>query len=208
MYIAVDRLNPTLAAYTHALRIKNIFLANWPMKDENGIQVCDRLYYYTGGAIQQSEQHLAIYKLLNTQVEDLEANKYDGIQDCWFYLRPLIEDYQMLADEVGAYINRELPLVFDTNQDDINDTSEWVISSMIYNPTTTDISINLTDEELIAKVLTGSSDIWYSEEDEHLITCIAMLDTDEIMFDREVTITYRSIEIKTTDQVKIGRAHV
>ena len=107
----------------------------------------------------------------------------------------------MLADEVGAYINRELPLVFDTNQDDINDTSEWVISSMIYNPTTTDISINLTDEELIAKVLTGSSDIWYSEEDEHLITCIAMLDTDEIMFDREVTITYRSIEIKTTDQV-------
>ena len=184
MYVVTDRLTPAITGFASAMRARNMVLEHWPTADESGITLFGKLYYYQNGAVQESESHERMYAMLGIKVEDLKAEEYLGIDSCWIYMKRIDLDYEISKVDIGNYINTELPLV-DTS-------SQWVTVDLVYTPASTDIPLTITDAEILAKVEASSPDIWFSHEDDHTCTAMAMLDTDELLFERTYSVVNRS----------------
>lgn len=200
MYVIEDRLTPSLMAFTNSLKTKNIFLKYFPTTTEGTTVVFHKLFYYLDGVVQESAAHKKIYNLLNVKVDDLKAEDYTGIERCFIYLKRVNTTYTIPPDGIEDYIDLHLPLTVDTDDDEVDDASEWIQTPLVYNPASLDIATTLTNAELTAKVRNGSPDIWFSATEDHPITAIALLDTTDLLFEKNITITERTIKTKILKQ--------
>lgn len=201
MYLVEDRVSPAISTYVSNLRAKNKILLHFPKEMDGTDEVFGKLLYYNG-TINESPSYLEVYKVFNIKVKDLKAESYEGIDNAWITFKQVIDNYNITTTQIGNYIDDVMPLTKDTSDpvDGINDETEWFDFSLNYNPATLNIPATVTDAELVAMAEAGHSDIWFGDEDEERIIALALLDTEDVMFEKVFAVTGRTIEKRTVTQ--------
>lgn len=87
MYVRFNMAETEMAAFVGNTAFKNRFLRTWPTKYIDGVRVMDKFTFFNGSVINTTLSR-KIYKLLGTSVEELRRNSYDGVDKCWFYMKP------------------------------------------------------------------------------------------------------------------------
>jgi len=87
MYVRFNMAETEMAAFVGNTAFKNRFLRTWPTKYIDGVRVMDKFTFFDGHVI-DTPLSRKIYKLLGTSVEELQRNDYDGVDKCWFYMKP------------------------------------------------------------------------------------------------------------------------
>ena len=120
-YLRRDAVIPAVSKYNYSLKFKNIILKHWPTTTVNGVKVFARLYIYQSGyGIYQTPAHLAIYKLLGMTVKQLQAGKYDGIENTWMYVQGTNISYDISQIQVKNYIDEFSPVIYPASKDPFN----------------------------------------------------------------------------------------
>jgi len=227
-YITRDAVGPAVTAYVAASFFKNRMLMadlGWPTTTIDGRLVFGRLYYYQNGVgVYKTPRHLAIYKLLNMDVGDLEAQSYEGVENAYLYVRGVNIEYAVTRTEAEGYIEEFSPLIYPDNPDPFNpdpnpdpitdlnpdpfkgtedaqwDSEGWITSYITYTPpTSTQVNEFITDAEVIALINANDKNtLWYDSEDSSRLTALALLDSSNVMFEKNIQIRVKELEQKTT----------
>lgn len=210
MYIEQDFVGPATLDLQANRKMHNKLLRYWPTKWVNGVEVMDRLYLYAGGSVQESTNHKKIYNILGISVEDLKKEKWKGVENYYIYFNVVQGTYDDLTNEqLDTYIDFQAPFtVKSVPEAPTNDRSDWFISELSYEPLKVDTLSNaLSDSQIIANILANPYGIEYSIEDEHVLTALALLDTNEVIFERSFRVTYRGLtDVTFTSQTSKNNA--
>lgn len=201
MYIIHDRFTPHIQEYMHALRIKNIILRYWPTRWVNGVEVMDSFFLYDYGVV-DSVATRKILPLLNTTVEELKKEDFDGLKWYWLYFKRLDLDYIISATEIKNYIELHSPLV--------DGFSEWQTASVIYAPIrpvyegTSDVEIisylNSAVSDTIQFPSDAYNDITGDNDPINRLLGIALLDNTNILFEKQFNITSKNTSYRSSSQ--------
>ena len=203
MYIEQDFVGPATLDLQANRKIHNRLLRYWPTKVVNGITVMDRLYMYNGGVI-DTPTHRKIYNILGINIETLRKEKWRGVATYYLYFKVVQGTYDEVSNtQLDTYLEFQAPFTVKSVPEAVtNDRSEWFESELSYEPLKVDsLSNALSDAEIIAKVLADPSVVEYSIEEEHVLTALALLDINEVVFERQLKVTSRGLtDVKFTSQ--------
>ena len=205
MYIESDFVNTATLDLQANRKMHNRLLRHWPTKRVNGVEVMDLLYLYiSGSGVQESASHKKIYNILGIKVEDLKKEKWKGIENYYLYFNVVQGTYDDITNEqLDTYLEFQAPFTVESTPAvppavPVYDRSEWFESELSYEPLKVDsLSNALSDSSIIAKVIANPYIVEYSIEDEHVLTALALLDVDEVIFEREFEVTYRGLTTVT-----------
>lgn len=195
MYIEQDFVGPATLDLHANRKIHNRLLRYWPTMVVNGITVMGRLYMYNGGVI-DTPIHRKIYNILGINIETLKKEKWKGIKTYYLYFNVVQGTYDEIANaDLDTYLEFQAPFITKSVPEAIvNDRSEWFESELSYEPLKVDsLSNALSDTEIIAKVLADPSVVEYSIEEEHVLTALALLDINGVMFEKQLAVTARGL---------------
>lgn len=195
MYIEQDFVGPATLDLQANRKIHNRLLRYWPTMVVNGITVMDRLYMYKGGVI-DTPIHRKIYNILGINIETLKKEKWKGIKTYYLYFNVVQGTYDEITNaDLDTYLEFQAPFITKSVPEAIvNDRSEWFESELSYEPLKVDsLSNALSDTEIITKVLADPSVVEYSIEEEHVLTALALLDINGIVFERQLKVTARGL---------------
>ena len=189
MYIEIDRITPSILAFTNGLKTRNTFLRHFPRALDDGIEVFGRLtYWHMDTGVNKSASALKLYALLNIKVSDLDAADYGDAESAWIRLKPEPLPYDMpvtlLADRIAA----------ETSLD------AYYSTSIRYEPMTLDIPYALSDAQIISMALAGHYDITFNADYAPEFLGLALLDTNETIFERIITIDKKSVVVAIREQ--------
>jgi len=199
MYVIEDRKTPAINGFFQRLSVKNKFLASFPRTTysgpDNTYEVFDKLVFYKRKhGVYQTDTHKKIYKLLGIEVSDLEAESYDGVEECYIYLKPYSDKVSLAADTVVDYIHQT------TDKED----SSWITGTVVYRiPSTKAVSINegSTPQEIRDyvrnKVATADKTIHFSATDNPQTLPLVLLDSEDTLFESEYKVN--TIKVLPTD---------
>lgn len=210
MYIEQDFVGPATLDLQANRKMHNRLLRYWPTKVVNGVVVMDRLYLYAGGSVQESTNHKKIYNILGISVEDLKKENWKGVENYYLYFNVVQGTYDDISNtQLDTYIEFQAPFTGKSVPEaPENDRSVWFESELSYEPLKVDsLSNALSDSEIIAKVIANPYIVEYSIEDEHVLTALALLDVNGVVFEREFKVTYRGLTTVTfTSQTSVDNA--
>ena len=203
MYIEQDFVGPATLDLQANRKIHNRLLRYWPTKVVGGITVMDRLYLYNGSVI-DTPNHRKIYNILGMNIETLRKENWKGVATYYLYFNVVQGTYDEVSNtQLDTYLEFQAPFTVKSVPVALtNDRSEWFESELSYEPLKVDsLSNALSDSEIIAKVLANPSVVEYSIEDEHVLTALALLDINEVVFERQLNVTSRGLtDVKFTSQ--------
>ena len=203
MYIEQDFVGPATLDLQANRKIHNRLLRYWPTKVVNGVTVMDRLYMYDGGVI-DTPTHRKIYNILGMNIETLRRENWKGVATYYLYFNVVQGTYDEVSNtQLDTYLEFQAPFTVKSVPGALtNDRSEWFESELSYEPLKVDsLSNALSDSEIIAKVLANPSVVEYSIEEEHVLTALALLDINEVVFERQLKVTSRGLtDVKFTSQ--------
>lgn len=203
MYIEQDFVGPATLDLQANRKIHNRLLRYWPTKVVNGITVMDRLYMYNGRVI-DTPNHRKIYNILGMNIETLRRENWKGVATYYLYFKVVQGTYDEVSNtQLDTYLEFQAPFTVKSVPGALtNDRSEWFESELSYEPLKVDsLSNALSDAEIIAKVLANPSVVEYSIEEEHVLTALALLDINEVVFERQLNVTSRGLtDVKFTSQ--------
>lgn len=202
MYVIHDRLTPHIQEYTHSSMVKNTIMNRWPRITISNTVCMDRLFLFIrgSGGVQDTPAHRKIYKLLNTKIEDLHAQDWDGIASYWLEWKPLPTEAIVLSNAaISSYI-----------LGNINDT-DWIVTQVVYQPQIGIVGYN-SDSDIIAVVsdpynsalrfaLIDENDNWINNT-----LALAIIDVDNIIFEKTMVVL-NSVLTKAIGSQTIGRYH-
>lgn len=184
----------------HALRIKNTVLRYWPTKWVNGVLVMDKLFIYTKskGVIDNTRTR-KLYPLLNMSAEDLRKEQWDGIENYYIYWQRFDPNYILTPEEIKSYID-----LYATPEED------WKSAVITYNPMRP-IEANISNTGIISYINSADSDTivftterYNSIENENepinRLLGIALLDVNNVLFDKEFIIQNKKIGFRNALQ--------
>ena len=229
-YIVRDAVGPAITSYVTATRMRNQILRHWPTTFIDGREVFADVTYYNG-AVVTTPTNLAIYKLLGMSVAELQAQDYTGIDRCWLYVNGVNIEYAVTNNETAGYIEEFSPLVYPDNPDvfnpdpnpdpvtDLNpdpfkntDDAQWDNEGWCYGyltyapPSTVHIAADTSDDALIALAQANDQNsLWFDDDDSNRLTTIALLDTTDLLFQKELRVVEKVIEDKTRYNVNLNR---
>lgn len=212
MYLEIDLYTPIHNAYLVNKKVKNLILRHWPRKVVNSVEVFDRFTFYNG-AVVNTAQAQAIYKVLGTSYSELNANQYSGVEYAWMYLKPYHLAPPTISEvNIEAYIDsnsvldQEYTVLVTYNQQtakegltSLTNLTNAQIVSLIeggYNSYYSDQAV----DPIIYNVNTGEVDEQVYES--HLITYqtginpvtfASLMDTTDVLFTSESKVLTRSI---------------
>ena len=207
MYIEQDFVGPaTLDLQAHR-KLHNRLLRHWPTKWVNGVEVLDLLFLYNG-TVQESPSHKKIYNILGIKVEDLKSAEWTGVENYYIYFNVVQGTYDNLsAAELSTYILFQSPFTVENvpvtpPETPVYDRSEWFESELNYEPLRVPVTDNvLSDSDIIDRIIADPYIVRYSLVDEPVLTALALLDVDEVIFERTFRVTYRNLtEVTFTSQ--------
>lgn len=196
MYIEQDFVGPATLDLQANRKMHNRLLRYWPTKVVNDVVVMDKLYLYAGGSVQESTNHKKIYNILGISVEDLKKEKWKGIENYYMYFNVVQGTYDDLTNEqLDTYIDFQAPFTEKSVPEALEfDRSIWFISELSYEPLKVDALSNaLSDNEIITNIEANPYIVEYSIEDEHVLTSLALLDVNSVVFEREFKVTNRGL---------------
>lgn len=212
MYIKEDRLTPSLASFTNGQKTKNTIFRHWGTQqntwstyDEEGFrtgdysteeQVFAPFQYYGNGAVRATNAHKRIYGLLGVTVESLEEESYEGIESCWFYLKNVVDTYEITRGNINGYVKMH------------SDIDTEYTTTLNYNPVSLDSTATKTNEQIITECLNGSAHVEYGTEGVDKLTSLVLLDSAGVLFERRLTVTLRKVSDKATVQQTYGSHYV
>lgn len=203
MYIEQDFVGPATLDLQANRKIHNRLLRYWPTKVVNGITVMDKLYLYNGSVIDTSN-HRKIYNILGMNIETLRRENWKGVATYYLYFNVVQGTYDEVSNtQLDTYLEFQAPFTVKSVPGALtNDRSEWFESELSYEPLKVDsLSNALSDAEIITKVLADPSVVEYSIEEEHVLTALALLDINEVVFERQLNVTARGLtDVKFTSQ--------
>ena len=176
-------------------QIHNRLLRYWPTKVVDGVTVMDRLYLYNGSVI-DTPNNIKIYNILGISIETLKKEKWKGVESYYLYFNVVQGTYDDITNvDLDTYLQFQAPFtVKSVPEAVVNDRSVWFESELSYEPLKVDsLSNALSDTEILAKVLADPSVVEYSIEEEHVLTALALLDTNEVVFERQLRVTARGL---------------
>jgi hypothetical protein len=209
MYIVGNRVTPTVTAYCNLARTKNRFLRYFPTKwvlangtdtydnDPNGTRVFDKMYIYkrNDGGLQVDKAHKKIYSLLGISIDALEDESYDGVDSYWLYLKRY-DSLPIGLAELKNFVESKSPLLGDGY-------SEWTpISKLVYDPVDSNVTRYKTDQQIVYDMARYRELTSYDVANSPILTCMAILDYNEVLFEREFTIKQKDIENSDNFSIK------
>lgn len=195
MYIEQDFVGPATLDLQANRKIHNRLLRYWPTKVVDGVTVMDRLYLYNGSVI-DTPNNIKIYNILGISIETLKKEKWKGVESYYLYFNVVQGTYDDITNvDLDTYLQFQAPFtVKSVPEAVVNDRSVWFESELSYEPLKVDsLSNALSDTEILAKVLADPSVVEYSIEEEHVLTALALLDTNEVVFERQLRVTARGL---------------
>lgn len=195
MYIEQDFVGPATLDLQANRKIHNRLLRYWPTKVVNGITVMDKLYMYNGRVI-DTPNHRKIYNILGIDIETLKRENWKGVATYYLYFNVVQGTYDEITNaDLDTYLEFQAPFITKSVPEALtNDRSEWFESELSYEPLKVDsLSNALSDAEIIAKVLADPSVVEYSIEEEHVLTALALLDINEVVFEKQLAVTSRGL---------------
>lgn len=124
MYVRRDSTGPAIISYAKSAKFKNTVLQYWPTTTINGVKVFDRLYTYSGGAVNESASAKKIYKLIGVTVSELKSRKYKGIESTWLYLKAnganSSVSYSLADADITSYMEDFSPQIYPNSKDPFN----------------------------------------------------------------------------------------
>lgn len=203
MYIEQDFVGPATLDLQANRKIHNRLLRYWPTKVVDGVTVMDKLYLYNGSVI-DTPNHRKIYNILGMNIETLRRENWKGVATYYLYFNVVQGTYDEVTNtQLDTYLEFQAPFTVKSVPGALtNDRSEWFESELSYEPLKVDsLSNALSDAEIIAKVLADPSVVEYSIEEEHVLTALALLDINEVVFERQLKVTSRGLtDVKFTSQ--------
>lgn len=197
-YIIEDRVTPTIQGFMNLLRTKNVFLKYFPYKwineygfeveesDPSAIKVFDKMYFYNGDVL-DTTAHKKIYHLFNIKLKDLQEESYDGVEKCWFELKWENREELLDVEDLKTFIDTTIPL----NGDGYSD---WItVENIVYDPLDIGAPLYRDDSSIIDRLRTSVIDTSYSASEEHICTALALLDTNQDLFETKFTVTYKHL---------------
>ena len=202
MYVKFNIESTTVGTYVAMSKFKHDFLRWWPPKWVDGIEVMDRLYFYNGHVLDDT-QHKKVYKLVGTDATTLRAGEYKGVERCWLYLKPWtivnepIEDFQVedALQSMATDVETRLQIEFEYEENPTT-TANW-------NSATTPIlksSVELLAEFQAARVDGNYRKIFYNDKAADY-SLFAIMDNTNTYFDVTSSIVgkgTRTVYITTT----------
>jgi len=195
VYIEQDFVGPATLDLQANRKIHNRLLRYWPTKVVDGVTVMDRLYLYNGSVI-DTPNNIKIYNILGISIETLKKEKWKGVESYYLYFNVVQGTYDDITNvDLDTYLQFQAPFtVKSVPEAVVNDRSVWFESELSYEPLKVDsLSNALSDTEILAKVLADPSVVEYSIEEEHVLTALALLDTNEVVFERQLRVTARGL---------------
>ena len=199
MYLEQNFVDPaTLDLQAHR-KMRNRLLRHWPTKLVNDVEVMDKLYLYDGSVL-DTPSHRKIYNILGVKIEELKSQEWKGIDNYYIYFNVVQGTYDNVSNTqldtqiqfLAPFTEKSAPEVPEF------DRSEWFEAELSYEPLQVDALSNvLSDSEIISRIVANPYIVEYSIEDEPLITALALLDVDEVIFERVLKVTYRGLTSKT-----------
>lgn len=192
MYIEQDFVGPATLELQAQRKYKNRILKHWPRKTVNGSIVFDVLYLYADGHVIQTAGNLKLYNILGIKVADLLSNNWKGINSYYLYFKVKQDRQSDLTDsELLSYINSEAPYTTkaskESKEEDRSDWFEAELGYMPFNVPTTDNS--LSNNEVISRILENPYLAAFDIEGEPSLTSLALLDKDDLIFEREFRVS-------------------
>lgn len=202
MYVKFNIESTTVGTYVAMSKFKHDFLKWWPTKWVNGVEVMDRLYFYNGHVLDDT-QHKKVYKLIGTDATTLRAGEYKGVESCWLYLAPWtvvnepIEDFQVedALQSMTTDVETRLQIEFEYKENPTA-TDDW-------NSGTTPIlksSVELLAEFQAARVDGNYRKIFYNDKAADY-SLFAIMDNTNTYFDVTSSIVgkgTRTVYVTTT----------
>lgn len=206
MYIEQDFVGPATLDLQANRKIHNRLLRYWPTMVVNGVTVMDKLYLYNG-VVLDTPNHRKIYNMLGINIEDLKKEKWKGVAEYYLYFNVVQGTYDEITNiALDSYLESQAPFTVKSVPEAVNnDRSVWFESELSYEPLKVDsLSNALSDTAIITKVLADPSVVEYSIEQEHVLTALALLDVNEVVFERQLRITARGLtDITFTSQTSV-----
>ena len=203
MYIEQDFVGPATLDLQANRKMHNRLLRYWPTKEVNGVIVMDKLYLYNYAVI-DTPIHRKIYNILGLSVDKLKAENWKGVATYYMYFNIVQGTYDEVSNtDLTTYLGFQAPFTIKSIPTALeNDRSAWFESEIGYEPLKVDsLSNALSDAEIITKVIANPAIVEYSIEEEHVLTALALLDTNEVIFERQFKILSRGLtEVKVTSQ--------
>ena len=203
MYIEQDFVGPATLDLQANRKMHNRLLRYWPTKVVGDVTVMDRLYLYNGSVI-DTPNHRKIYNILGMNIETLRKENWKGVATYYLYFNVVQGTYDDITNtDLNTYLEFQAPFTVKSVPGALtNDRSEWFESELSYEPLKVDsLSNALSDTEIITKVLADPSVVEYSIEEEHVLTALALLDINEVVFERQLNVTSRGLtDVKFTSQ--------
>lgn len=192
MYIEQDFVGPATLELQAQRKYKNRILNHWPRKTVNGSIVFDVLYLYAAGHVIQTAGNLKLYNILGIKVADLLNNNWKGLNSYYLYFKVKQDRQSDLTDsELLSYINSEAPYTTkaskESKEEDRSDWFEAELGYMPFNVPTTDNS--LSNNEVISRILKNPYLAAFDIEGEPSLTSLALLDKDDLIFEREFRVS-------------------
>ena len=231
-YVRLDAVEPAVNTYLAATRFKNLTLRHWPKALVDGVEVFATVYYYLDGVgVLQTPMHLEVYKLLGIKVADLQAQSYEGVASAYLYVDGVDVAYGVTPLQITTYIEEFSPLIYPDNPDVFNsdpapdpltnlnpdplagtedelwDENGWIYSYITYEPpTATYVDAAISDTDIFALIdANDKNTLWYDEEDSSRLTCLALLDSGSVMFEKSMRVVQKTIDTKNTYTVNLHR---
>ena len=198
MYVIEDRVTPTIQGFMNLLRTKNVFLKYFPYKwineygfevegsDPSAIKVFDKMYFYNGDVL-DTTAHKKIYHLFNIKLNDLQEESYDGVEKYWFELKWEGREDSLDIEDLKTFIDNTLPL-------NGEGYSDWVtVENIVYDPLDTEAPLYRDDSSITNRLRTSIIDTSYSISEEHICTALALLDTNQDLFETKFIVTHKHL---------------
>lgn len=200
MYIESDFVNTATLDLQANRRMHNRILKYWPTTVLNGVTVMANLNLYAGGAVQESHAHKRLYNILGISVEDLKKEKWVGIEEYYLYFNPEQGTYDDISNEqLTTYLEFQAPFTVENVPVvppllPVYDRSAWFTAEISYEPLFVSSDANvLSDASIIDAIKADPYIVEYSIADEPVLTALALLDRNEVIFEREFKVTHRNL---------------
>lgn len=200
MYIESDFVNTATLDLQANRKMHNRILKYWPTTVLNGVTVMANLNLYAGGAVQESHAYKRLYNILGISVEDLKKEKWVGIEEYYLYFNPVQGTYDDISNEqLTTYLEFQAPFTVENVPVvppllPVYDRSAWFTAEISYEPLFVNSDANvLSDASIIDAIKADPYIVEYSIEDEHVLTALALLDSNEVIFEREFKVTHRNL---------------
>ena len=148
------------------------------------------------GRVIDTPNHRKIYNILGINIETLKRENWKGVATYYLYFNVVQGTYDEITNaDLDTYLEFQAPFITKSVPEALtNDRSEWFESELSYEPLKVDsLSNALSDAEIIAKVLADPSVVEYSIEEEHVLTALALLDINGVVFEKQLAVTARGL---------------